>query len=340
MRLSELSTDLESIRPRKSTDMINVHHASIRCGIVLAAGDGQRLQSFIQRLRGDCLPKQYVNFVGSRSMLQNTFYRAEKLIPTERLFTVVSRDHLIHLEVRRQLFSRAAGTVVIQPVNKETGPGVLLPLMHVYKRYPESAVAVFPSDHFIVEEDLFMDHVELAFSAVQRSPSCLVLLGIQPREPEPEYGYIVPGREAHPGVWEVSQFVEKPAPHAALKLIEQGGLWNTMVIVFKVKTLLDLVCRAAPEMYRLFEQVLQAIGTAEEPDAVNNVYQRLSALNFSKGLLETFVADSTSRLMVLAVRGVRWSDWGSERRITTALQSGVLDVQTKQFEIRRKFYED
>ena len=85
----------------------------------------------------------------------------------------------------------------------------------------------------------------------------MVLLGIHPREPEPEYGYIVPGKEAHPGLCEVLQFVEKPAPDAALKLIEQGGLWNTMVMVFKVKTLLDLVCRAAPEMYRLFAEVLR-----------------------------------------------------------------------------------
>lgn len=109
-----------------------------------------------------------------------------------------------------------------------------------------------------------------------------------------------------------------------------------MVIVFKVKTLLDLVCRAAPEMYRLFVQVLRAIGTAEETDAVNHVYRRLNAVNFSKGLLETFAADSTSRLMVLAVRGVRWSDWGlGAPHNEHAAKTVILNMQTKQFEIRR-----
>jgi len=116
-------------------------------------------------------------------MLEHTFHRAEKLIKTERLFTVVNRYHLNHRDVRQQLLSRAPGTVVLQPANKETGPGILLPLMHVYKNYPGATVAVFPSDHFIVEEDLFMDHVELALSAVERNPSSLVLLGIQPHEP-------------------------------------------------------------------------------------------------------------------------------------------------------------
>jgi mannose-1-phosphate guanylyltransferase len=253
-------------------------------------------------------------------MLEHTFRRAERLIPTERLFTVVNRSHLHHPEVRSQLVNRPYGTLVIQPENKETGPGILLPLMYVYKKFPDSNVVIFPSDHFILQENLFMDHVELAFGAVKRNPSILVLLGIQPREPEPEYGYIVPGREAHPSLCEVLRFVEKPAPDAALKLIKQGGLWNTMVIVFKVKTLLDLVCRAAPEMYRFFADIFDAIGTASELDAINHAYRQIEAMNFSKRLLENSSVEHASRLMVLAVRDVYWSDWGSEQRILRVLQ--------------------
>lgn len=253
-------------------------------------------------------------------MLEDTFRRAEKLIPTERLFTVVSRHHLNHSDVRQQLRSRAPGTVITQPENRETGPGILLPLMHVYKKHPTATVAVFPSDHFIEQEDLFMDHVEMAFRAVERNSSSLVLLGTEPHEPESEYGYIVPGREAHPGICEVLRFVEKPPPDAALRLIEQGGLWNTMVIVFKVKTLLDLVRRAVPRLYHSFELILQSLGAAQEAQTINEVYQRVETVNFSKGLLEKFVADEAARLMVLPVRGVRWSDWGSEHRIKTTLQ--------------------
>lgn len=311
--------------------MIDPTDKPVRCGIVLAAGDGKRLQSFVQRVRGDSLPKQFVTFNGTRSMLEHTFHRAEKRITTGRLFTVVNRYHLNHPDVRQQLLSRAPGTVIVQPANKETGPGILLPLMHVYKRYPEAAVAVFPSDHFIEEEDLFMDHVEMAFRAVERNSSSLVLLGTQPHEPEPEYGYIVPGKEDHPGVCEVLQFVEKPPADAALKLMEQDGLWNTMVIVFKIKTLLDLVRRAAPRMYQSFEQILQTIGSTRETQTINDVYGRMETVNFSKGLLENFVADHGARLLVLAVRGVRWSDWGSERRIRSALQNRDFNLQTKQF---------
>src|SRR3990172_8215851 len=130
----------------------------VRCGIILAGGEGKRLRPLVLRLRGDTLPKQYVRFIGTRSMLEHTYHRVEKLITSQHIFTVVCKDHLSHPEVRQQLSSRWPGTVVVQPVNKETGPGVLLPLMHVYKRFPDSTAVILPSDHFILEEELFMAH--------------------------------------------------------------------------------------------------------------------------------------------------------------------------------------
>lgn len=41
--------------------------ARSRYGVVLAGGDGRRLEPFVNRVRGDSLPKQYLTFVGSRS---------------------------------------------------------------------------------------------------------------------------------------------------------------------------------------------------------------------------------------------------------------------------------
>ena len=148
---------------------ITSREAPTRCGIILAAGEGNRLRSFVENLRGDALPKQYVNFIGKRSMLEHTLYRAQKMIPAERLFTVVSQNHLKYPEVTRQLMGWPVARIVEQPANKDTGPGLLLPLAHVYKLYPDSTVAVFPSDHFILEEDLFSKLIFLF-----RSPETLI----------------------------------------------------------------------------------------------------------------------------------------------------------------------
>src|SRR5215510_13565916 len=72
------------------------------CGIVLAGGEGKRLQPFIRSLGKGTLPKQYVNFIGSRSMLDHTLDRAEKLMPPARVVTVISEAHLRYPEVREQ----------------------------------------------------------------------------------------------------------------------------------------------------------------------------------------------------------------------------------------------
>jgi mannose-1-phosphate guanylyltransferase len=190
---SQVREKPEASRPEKgAVSMAYTSQESLRCGIVLAGGEGKRLQPFVYQLRGDRLPKQYVGFIDARSMLEQSFDRAEKLIPAERLFTIASRSHLNYFEAGKQLAARPAHTVILQPLNRETAPGVLLPLMHIYKRFPRATVAVFPSDHFIWEEDLFMAYVELAFQWVEQDPSAIVLMGTKPTQPDPEYGYIVP----------------------------------------------------------------------------------------------------------------------------------------------------
>ena len=69
------------------------------------------------------------------------------MIPAERLLTVVSQSHLQHPEITGQLSGQPMGCIVAQPANRDMGPGLLLPLVHLYKLYPESTVVVFPSDH-------------------------------------------------------------------------------------------------------------------------------------------------------------------------------------------------
>jgi hypothetical protein len=58
------------------------HDDEVFCGIVLAGGEGKRLQPFIKSLGKGTLPKQYVNFVGNRSMLEHTLDRVERLMPS------------------------------------------------------------------------------------------------------------------------------------------------------------------------------------------------------------------------------------------------------------------
>jgi mannose-1-phosphate guanylyltransferase len=293
-------------------------------GIVLAAGRGARLEPLVRKLRGDDLPKQFVNFIGKRSMLEHTLARAEQWIPREQLFVVAGRAHLRFPEVRRQLAGRVKSTVVAQPGDKDTLPAVLLPLVHIYRRDPMATVVLLPADHFISPEDRFVTYIQRASRAVDREPARLVLLGAEPDAPESGYGYILSG-EATEGpagrdTRRVSAFVENPAPTELANLLERGALWNTMAMVFKAFTLLHLTARFAPSLHGAFERIGAAIGTRHERQAVDEAYRGMTSANFSTELLERLPEVSPDSLLVMPAPGVLWSDWGSPRRVIDALR--------------------
>ena len=311
--------DVRFMLPDKSRGL----GAPLVCGIVTAGGEGKRLRPFIHLLRGDLLPKQYVNFIGTRSMLEHTFRRAEKLIPPQRIFTIINQAHLQYAEVRLQLLSRHRDTVIVQPENRETGPGILLPLMHLYKRYPDSIVALFPSDHFVLEEDRLAAKIRLACRAVHQDPSRFILLGIKPDGDEPDYGYILPGKTFNAGTHrahEIAAFVEKPERETAKAMVLQGALWNTMLMIFKTTTLLRLVKELRPGLYEQFQRIYESIGTPNHAGVTRDVYQGLETSNFSRDVLEPLARRRPSQLATFPIDKVLWSDWGTETRVMDILR--------------------
>lgn len=298
-----------------------------RWAIILSGGNGMRLRDLVYERRADHLPKQYLNFVGTRTMLEQTVYRATKLVLSSQLLVVIAKQHLQFAEVRRQIAPRPQGSIVVQPENKDTGPGTLLPLMHLHKRSPDALVAVFPTDHFVVEEDAFMRHVERAFRLVESDGSRVVLLGIEPTEPDPEYGYILLGDGSANGDGRtVEMFVEKPSADAARKIIDKGALWNTLVLVARCETLLQAIKRAAPDLYQAFDPIQSALGTPDEQLVIERVYQKLQPINFSKGVLDILSFKDRQNLRVLPVRGITWRDLGTQDRLAETLRRlGVRD---------------
>lgn len=293
-------------------------------GLVLSAGDGRRLQDYIRETRGADLPKQYVNFTGDFSLLEQTYHRAERLIRPEHILTIVGKHHLQHGEVKRQLAGRDPATIIVQPSNKETGPGVLLPLLHLYKRDPRAIIALFPSDHFILEEARFMDHVALAAQAVAHDPRRIVMLALEAHGPEVDYGYILPrlddGQINLWGTRPTAGFVEKPERQLAQQLVRAGGLWNTMIMVFKVRNVLALMRRLCPATYYRFIDIFDAIGTPMEAKAVEALYEQIAPMNFSKDFLEKLSVHTPAAIAVLPVLQVHWSDWGSPARVVQTLE--------------------
>src|SRR5438552_16818488 len=157
-------------------------------GIVLAAGEGTRAREFLTQLCRVRGIKQFCAVVDSRSMLEHTLARVEQLIPRERILVVVSQHH--QEEITQQLAHWPAENVIYQPANRDTAPGILLPLAYLSHRDPSATVTVFPSDHFVVKEDPFLAAAGRAVAEVQHSSRQLILLGALPDQDDGDYDRI------------------------------------------------------------------------------------------------------------------------------------------------------
>ena len=287
--------------------------------IVLAGGEGRRLQPLIRNWLGEERPKQYCTFVGSRSMLDHTWDRACALSGAARVVTVVAAGHRRYLAGAHE----APGPLVEQPRNCGTGPGVFLPATLVAAQHPTATLLVLPADHFIYPERSFLAQAEAACRMAAERPGKIVLLGAQPRYADGDYGWIVPAEPPRGGEpLPVESFEEKPGPLRAADYFARGALWNTMVMAMRADTLWQLGERLQPAMMRCFAELLRVLAHPawELPavrirEAIAAAYRRMPHADFSRDLVQR----APRSAVVVPLQGVDWCDWGRPERVAETL---------------------
>jgi mannose-1-phosphate guanylyltransferase len=280
-------------------------------GLVLAGGDGTRLQPLTRALTGAPIPKQYCRIAGGRSLLEATIARIRPLIPRARTLVVVNHDHL---EVAsEQLGGLPPENVLVQPANRDTGPGLLFSLLHLVPRHRAATVVVFPSDHHVRDAGAFVARVEQLVQVVARLPDRIALLGVRPDGVESDLGYIEPGGPVPLGetgtALEVEAFHEKPDHHEAARIIAGGGLWNTFVMAFHRDRGLHLVRNTRPADYAHMK------GLLDHPETLAAAYRSLPSWNFSRDLL----ARVPHHLVAVPSGDIGWSDWGTPDAVARTL---------------------
>lgn len=290
-------------------------------GIVLAGGEGSRLAETTQRLYGSCLPKQFLGFGQSRTFLQATLDRLEGLIPPERTVVVVAR---CYEDVAREQLREFVGLeLVAQPRNAGTGPGVLLPLVHVLKRDPRADVALIPSDHDFRSPAVMLQTLARAQQAAALTRSGTILLGARAEHAASDLGWIVTRRaRSNAPVRAIAEFVEKPAQPVADHLFRRGALWNTMLSVSRADALWRLALRHLPAQTALLGRYAAALGNPAYRTCLNEVYAQLTPADFSRDLVA-----ASQGLRVAIMAGAGWSDCGTPERLAAALGQGSAAVR-------------
>lgn len=290
--------------------------------IILAGGEGTRLRPLARVICGDERPKQYVPLLGPRSLLRQTLDRAARLVPTERTVVVAHRRHAAYLAA--EFTGSPAPTTLLQPEDRGTAAGVLYPAHWILRRDPAATVAVFPSDHFIGEEGVFLGCVAEAAWAASRDPRWIVLLGALPTGPDPDYGWIEPGAPlagaGGDGLYEVVRFWEKPTVETAEACLRRGCLWNTLVFAASAELLVTAGQRTLPELHERLSRLGAFAGTQHERWATQQAFALAPRADFSSSVLEP----APSLLAVQRLPHLTWCDLGTPERVLRAVREAGM----------------
>jgi mannose-1-phosphate guanylyltransferase len=288
---------------------------SRRWAVILAGGDGTRLRSLTRFICGDSRPKQFCPLFDGCTLLGHTVRRAERSIPAAQTLFALTHSHRDFYAGELDGFQSQR---IVQPANKGTAPPILFSALSIARMDENALMAVLPSDHHYSDEACFTAALESAFEIAATRPESVVLIGAKPSHAEVEYGWIELGASVGDGSTElqgVRGFWEKPSLEIAEALLRKHSAWNTFVMVGRARAFLEMVARTIPDLLRAVRQA--DLWTGSETHIDDSVYNQVLCSDFSRQVLSAEI----SRLLVLRVRNLGWSDLGHPERVLAVLEN-------------------
>jgi mannose-1-phosphate guanylyltransferase len=207
----------------------------------------------------------------------------------------------------------------VQPKNCGTAHGILLALLWIERRAPNSIVVLLPADHYLTDETTMARSLRTATNFAADHEGLVYLLGAEPDHPDPELGYIVPSARRGEAA-AVLRFVERPTTEKAGILLREGALWNTFILAGALRALLNLF---EGHWLSTVAAMRQALELAQKgvigPAALEFLYANLDSLDFSRDVLERH----EQLLQVLRVPSCGWTDLGTPQRVEETIRSLV-----------------
>ncbi len=300
-----------------STRQSHAHHWAL----IMAGGEGRRLRPLSTPER----PKQFLEFYGAASLLQQTYAR----LTAGRRF---ARDHIVvatnarHLALARSQLPRLpAHRFIGEPVSKNTAPCIAVAAWLIAQIDEKAVLGVFPSDHFIGQERAFQLALGRALE-IANTKRQLVALGCKPTAPSTLYGYLKRGAsiDGAPGsVCTVARFREKPHHDLALAFYRSGEyLWNSGMFVWRVDVFLKELARHLPRLMALLERVRIRHGRLVAED-LKRFFTHAERISVDHGILER------SREVAVVAVDMGWSDLGSPEAVKQLARTGRITLNPK-----------
>ncbi len=280
--------------------------------VILAGGRGTR---FWPRSRTRT-PKQLLNIVGKKTMLEQTVERLKPIFPAARMWTVTNAEQA--KAVRKQVPATARKRVLVEPTGRNTAAAIGLAAIHVRHEVGDDALlAVLPADHYIANSKRYHEIVRAALE-VAREPGRMAVLGVPPTRPETGFGYIervIGGATLESGgfpAFAVQRFTEKPALEDAVRYVQSGRYdWNAGMFFWRVSTFLENLGKFLPKTHAALEELALAIGTRRYERTLKQIYPKLENISVDYAILEPATRQSGPPSVFVIPAEVGWSDIGS-----------------------------
>ena len=231
-------------------------------------------------------PKQFIDILNTgKTLIQQTYERYSKLVPKENIYIITSSEYIPI--VKKQLPQIAEENILGEPSKKNTAPCVAYISFKLFQKNPDANLVVASADHLILDTEEFIKTSKRAINFVTHI-NAFVTLGIKPNHPNTGYGYIQhETTTAAPEVYKVKTFTEKPSPDLAKTFLASGDfLWNAGIFIWKVKNIITAFEKYLPEMYEVFAAEKDKFNTAEEADAIEQIYPQCTNISIDIGIME------------------------------------------------------
>jgi mannose-1-phosphate guanylyltransferase len=269
----------------------------------MAGGSGTR---FWPKSREAC-PKQLMQVASEATMLQRTVRLLIPHVQTDRIVVVTGAAH--EAESRRQLCDLPGVRVVAEPQGRDTAACVGLAAVLLLRDDPEAVMVVTPADHRIEPAERFHAALGQAEEIAERA-GALVTLGVKPRFPSTEFGYVERGEPLDGAgefpAYRVASFREKPDRAAAQEFVRAGRFyWNSGTFVWRARDILDALRQFMPKLHEALGRIDKALGTGQEDRVLAGEYARLDRISIDYGVMEK------ARNSVVLEVDYDWDDLGS-----------------------------
>jgi len=272
--------------------------------VLMAGGVGTR---FWPLSRAD-KPKQMLNILDKRSMLQMAYDRIRPLFAVDKILVITNID--LNDQVRFQLPQLPQENIICEPFGRNTAPCIGLAGAIIQRRAQKDEVmVVLPADHLIEDEEEFRATVRSAVNYASEE-KCLITMGVKPIYPETGYGYIQRGaliseQDGKP-IYRVKTFAEKPNLDTAKRFIKSGDfLWNSGMFIWSTELIMDQFEHYQPDIYEGLQKIVRAVDTPQMAKVLKKEYSKMKSVSIDYAVMEL-----AHKVCVLEA-GFRWNDVGS-----------------------------